>query len=351
MSADKINHFDSINGLKSFSAIGIVMMHMKANNVFEISGFFYNNVISLFANFVYIFMIISAFGICCGYYEKLSSGQISLTTFYEKRYAKIFPFFSLLILLDLISGFSTKSLIEAFADMTLVFGLLPNAAISVIGVGWFLGVVFVFYMMFPFFCFCMKSKRRAWFSFSIAIIYNLLCTVYFFDDSHIIQDLGGSRNFIFNALFFMAGCLIYMYRKQILCLNKQNRVCAFIICILLWIGYFVLHIELNKYLRYIYMMMMFSNLVIFTMGSKSKILNNSVTKFISGISMEIYLSHMFIFRIVEKLKLNYLFGIGAVSYFVTVILVLAGSIIFGLMAHFAIDKVKQQVTITKNKYL
>lgn len=39
-------------------------------------------------------------------------------------------------------------------------------------------------------------------------------------------------------------------------------------------------------------------------------LENRVTKFFSGISMEIYLSHMVIFRVVEKLKLNLILGNG-----------------------------------------
>ncbi|KDS55941.1 acyltransferase domain protein [Phocaeicola vulgatus str. 3975 RP4] len=50
-------------------------------------------------------------------------------------------------------GFSKGSLFEAFMNCTLVFGLLPNNSLEVIGVGWFLGTVFLFYMLFPFFVF------------------------------------------------------------------------------------------------------------------------------------------------------------------------------------------------------
>ncbi|WP_158223266.1 hypothetical protein [Fibrobacter sp. UWS1] len=44
---------------------------------------------------------------------------------------------------------SISELYQAFADLTLAFNLLPNPDISVIGVGWFLGLVFLFYMIFP----------------------------------------------------------------------------------------------------------------------------------------------------------------------------------------------------------
>ena len=53
-----------------------------------------------------------------------------------------------------------------------------------------------------------------------------------------------------------------------------------------------------------------------------------MTKFISGISMEIYLSHMVMFRVVEKTGLNQMFGNGVLQYIVTVMLVLAATIVF-----------------------
>lgn len=61
---------------------------------------------------------------------------------------------------------------------------------------------------------------------------------------------------------------------------------------------------------------------------KSYLLANKLTKFVSGISMEIYLSHMVIFRIIEKLGLNQIIGNGWIQYIVTVVIVLLGTILF-----------------------
>ncbi len=66
--------YGAIDGLKSLAAFGIVLMHMRANNNYEITGFVYDNVIASFTNFVYLFMVLSAFGLCCGYYEKFARG-------------------------------------------------------------------------------------------------------------------------------------------------------------------------------------------------------------------------------------------------------------------------------------
>ena len=63
-------------------------------------------------------------------------------------------------------------------------------------------------------------------------------------------------------------------------------------------------------------------------AQRSYILENRAAKFISGISMEIYLSHMVIFRVVEKIGLNRLIGNGWIQYIATVVIVLFGAILF-----------------------
>lgn len=200
-------HYGAIDGLRTIACLGIVMMHMRANNDYTISGFCYNNIIPSFTNFVFLFMTVSAFGMCCGYYEKILHNKISIADFYGKRFKKIWPFFAVLVLLDVITSPSVNALYEAFADLTLLFGFLPGAGdITVIGVGWFIGLIFVFYLTFPFFCWLIETKRRAWLSFVISLIYNFVCDQYF--------DVGRS-NILYSGCFFLAGGLIYQYKDKL----------------------------------------------------------------------------------------------------------------------------------------
>lgn len=199
--------YGTIDSLRMIACIGILMMHVQANNNYEIAGYFYNTVIPSFTNFVFLFMTVSAFGMCCGYYEKVMNQTISLSDFYAKRFKKILPFFGVLVLIDVVLSPSRAALFEAFADLTLLFGFLPNAGnISVIGVGWFLGLVFVFYICFPFFCVLLATKKRAWISFAVSLLYNFVCAEYF--------EVGRS-NILYSACFFLAGGLIYLYRKEL----------------------------------------------------------------------------------------------------------------------------------------
>lgn len=317
----KKKHYGAIDGLRMIAAFGIVMMHIRANTDYEISGYVFNTIIPSFTNFVFLFMIVSAFGMCCGYYEKMLNNQISFSDFYGKRFKKVLPFFGILVLLDVIMSPSVSSIYEGFADLTLLFGLLPNAGgISVIGVGWFLGLVFVFYLIFPFFCVLIENKRRAWIAFGVSLIYNFVCTNYF---------EVGRTNILYSACFFLAGGLIYLYREEIVKLNQ-------------WIALGIVDCAVVLYYliggNAMMCLLVSCTLLIYAIIKRGGILENRVTKFFSGISMEIYLSHMVIFRVVEKLKLNQILGNGWLQYVVTSVLVIAGATVFAVVMQKIISK-------------
>lgn len=198
-------HYGAIDGLRTIACIGIVMMHIRANNTYALSGFLYDNIIASFTNFVFLFMVISAFGMCCGYLDKMMNNQISLESFYMKRYGKILPFFAVLVLLDVMMSPSKETLIEGFANITLLFGLFPNN-ISVIGVGWFLGLIFAFYLIYPFYCVLLKDRKRAWISFCVSLILNYICNSYF--------SLSRT-NIVYCLCYLVAGGLVYLYRNEL----------------------------------------------------------------------------------------------------------------------------------------
>ena len=127
-------------------------MHVQANLGIKPSvNILTCNVIPWFTNFTLLFMIISAFSMCCGYYERVKSGAITPAKFYAKRYHRAWPFFAMMVMISFAMDPSWSTFCQSFADLTMCFNLLPNPNIEVIGVGWFLGTVFTFYMLFLFF--------------------------------------------------------------------------------------------------------------------------------------------------------------------------------------------------------
>lgn len=321
--------YDSLDGLRTFAALGIVVMHVLSNIVVKPSGsLLTERVIPFFSQFTLMFMLISAFSMCCGYYYRFRNNQISLDDFYRKRYVRILPFFALLVLLDVVLSPSLASIYEGFADVTLAFGLLPNANIKVIGVGWFLGVIFVFYMLFPFFTFLIGCKRRAWWVFLIAWGLCYLADNYF-------TPSAGRGNIVYSSIFFISGGLIFLYRETLVRTVRQWRWGFGALCILTFVVYMSFP-GINKMpLGFeTSMVILFSLWVIYAIGCDDCILQNRFTKYISGISMEIYLCHMVIFRVIERVHLEKYIGNADMLYVLTCLLTIVGAIAFSHVVKF-----------------
>lgn len=334
--------YEGIDGLKTYAIIGIALMHILSNGNYELGGFVFERLIPSFTNLVFLFMMVSGFGMCCGYYQKIKDKQISVGDFYAKRYSKIWPYFALLCTLDFVMSPSKNALYEVFANLTLCQGLLPNMNISVIGVSWTLAVIFVFYLLFPFFCFLLENKKRVWISLGCALIYNFVCVSYFFDETHIadraLVNFSARTNILYCAVYFVAGGLIFLYRKELAEFAQKHKVIAGAILLVATIAYFVLGGSTLT------MLIFCVAALVYTLGCKvGGVLVNPVAKFLGGICFEIYLCHMVIYRVLEKLHLVHLFGNGLLAYIFTAVAVICGSVVFSVCAKWFLNKIESIV--------
>lgn len=331
--------YDNLDGLRTIAAIGIILMHVMANVGYEISDNPVTRVIGTFGNFVQLFFMISAFGMCCGYYERVKNGKITLNAFYLKRYIKILPYFAILVLVDVAISHTLSSVYEGFADITLFYGFIsPTNQISIIGVGWALGVIFAFYILFPFFVFMLWTKARAWVSLAITLIINVLCVIYFGT---------ASCNIALWLCYFVIGGIIYLYRepiKRFIGKNIAIRIISLLVAIGLTVAWYFIPKKVGGFpLSTVTEGMMFAAWLMYAISVKSVILSNLVTKFISGISFEIYLAHMVIFRVIEKVGLTKLCGESTLSYVLSCVFTLIGVIAFAFIAKKAISAVEKAI--------
>jgi peptidoglycan/LPS O-acetylase OafA/YrhL len=308
--------YDNLDGLRAYAAIGIVLMHVLSNGGYGLGGFVFDKLVPSFADLVFLFMVVSGFCVCCGYYEKTVTGTLDLWGFYAKRFSRAWPFFAVLCAVDLALSPSVDALYEVLANLTLCFGFIPQNGISVIGVGWFLGTVFVFYFLFPFICSLLADKKRAWIAFGAALLLSSLCVLRF----------GLERtSFAYSGVFFLAGGMLYLYRQT---LSKWMDRFGWLI-LPVAAGGFVLYYLLGTSLPL--QLALSVILTVAALGKKNLLLQNPVTKWLSRISMEVYLCHMVAFRLLEKLNVVRLFRSELLSYLVmsgaTLALAIAMSVI------------------------
>ncbi len=320
----KKKNYENLDALRALCCFGIIAMHICANFNYQIHGLVYDVVIPSWTHFVILFLMLSGFSMCCGYYDRIQNNEIRIEDFYMRRIKKNLPFFSCLVVFAVIMEHSMDAVYEGFMEITMAFGLLPNNSLDVLGVSWTLGVIFLFYMLFPYFCFLIKNKRRAWMAFFVSVVINLLCSHYFFTDKFIapMASFTHRHTFIFCTPYFLAGGLIFLYRDQITAWVQKYKVVSIIICVAAVTGYtFLPGLKESSMLLWgkvelfpLVSILAFSVLLCFFMGVKTKILDNCVFHYFGSISMEMYLAQMVVFRGLEKIGVLTLLGRGWLSF-------------------------------------
>ena len=167
-----------------------------------------------------------------------------------------------------------------------------------------------------------------------------MCSTYFFDESHIADraavNFSARTNILYCAVYFIAGGLIFLYRKELAEFASKHKVIAGAILLIAAVAYF--EVGGNP------LTMLFSWVAarFYSLGRKwgGGVLVNPVARFIGGISFEIYLCHMVIYRVLEKLHLVHLFGNGLLAYIFTAVAVICGSVVFSVCAKWFLNKVE-----------
>ena len=302
-------HYPSLDGFRALSCIGIMMMHIQANTHYQLSGFVWERIIPSFTHLVLLFLMISGFGMCVGYLDKFQSRAVDLEKFYKRRYAKILPYFGFLIVIAVLYEPSVTNFYDATMEFLLVYGFLPNNALNVIGVGWTLGVIFVFYFTFPAFSVLLKTKRRVGIFLIIALWINFVCSNHYFTEKFITPLFTARHSFIWCLPLYVVGGGMYLYRNEIKIFCQKLRYLVLFVCVAVTVIYFLLPAEIGDFeITFYKNFVLYSFWLFYAIGVDSKILGNKLMKFLSEISLEIYLSHMFVFRFMEKLHIQYLFG-------------------------------------------
>lgn len=279
---------------------------------------------------------------CCGYYERTKCGEMRPNEFYMKRYKRLLPFFALLVVVNVVMDHDLAAVYEGFADLTLCFNLLPNADIKVIGVRWYLGIVFLFYMLFPFFVFLIDNKRRAWKMMAVALTFCFVAIEYFYTDKFIDFEVR-RHNIIYSAPIFITGGIIYLYRERLQIWSRQHSWLVAATCLLLT----AVMLTCPWLFRHMYfvvsMCLLYGSYLVYAMGNMPKWLYNSVTRYLSGISLEIYLCHMVMFRVVGLFHLELYIHHPMVLYGITCVLVLIGAVAFSHIVKYKVFPIMENI--------
>lgn len=304
------NKYYALDGVRTIAMLCILIMHVCANLPYKMHLSHIYKYVVFFGDFTALFMIVSAFSISCGYYNKILHGNFEdIIAFYKRRFIRIFPFFACLSLIDIVIAPSWNSAYECIANLSLGFGFIPHQRISVIGVGWTLGVIFIFYFLYPFLIFCMQEKNRYLLLLAISSFFAFISHDYFQLEK---------VDFLYCLIYFVVGCGLFLKKDSIVLVNRWF---ILVITVIVGIDFFLSRVIPHHISKFLFL----SAIVIYAINvsNHKTLLSNNFMHSMSKFSFEIYLSHMFAYRILEKLNLLRIFSNYILSFAFTCFLTLS----------------------------
>lgn len=77
----EFERYNNLDGLRTISCIGIIGMHIAANSKYRLNDWFGQQLVPSFNWLVFLFIMISGFGMFNGYYERIKNGEVDFNTF------------------------------------------------------------------------------------------------------------------------------------------------------------------------------------------------------------------------------------------------------------------------------
>lgn len=194
------------------------------------------------------------------------------------------------------------------------------------------GYSYALLRIFPFIVFLQDTKAKALITFVCSVILVWIGLQYAEGDSSL------NRRYILYCLpLFLSGGLIYLYLDKIRKLSRLSHYTLLLLSVILSVLPFV--VAPNAFNILLTSLAVFSIWTLYAIScsqhpAKWNLLNNKVTGYLASISLEIYLCHMVIYRVVEKCGIARIIDNPNTLYIITSIIVIAGAIAFSHIVKF-----------------
>lgn len=121
-----------------------------------------------------------------------------------------------MLLIGVLSAPNIDNIVQLFIELPLTFNFCFYPHLTLLQVGWFLGMIFTFYIIFPFFVFMMWTRKRAWFSLGVTMTLSLVSQYYYskVGDGWSDFQTAGLSIILFSPRFVIGG-ILYLYKDEI----------------------------------------------------------------------------------------------------------------------------------------
>ncbi|MEE4688833.1 acyltransferase [Pseudomonas alliivorans] len=295
---------DGIESLRAYAAVSIVLFHLAHSGgalLPESLGF----ISSHFGMGVPLFFVLSGFSMAYGYFGRLSGDSV-MRGYFVRRFARIAPFFYVMIVFQLavlyfVNGI-THSPLDVLLHATFVFNFIPHLTEGIVPASWTIGVEMVFYALFPLF---IMLCTNIWRSAAAVAISTIVATKFNIDVRPFENQISSFlyHNFVVQLPYFLWG-ILFFHIQQAIVARLEERHHRHLCWALIAFGFFgVWHLYANSAMFIFFaaqgLRTTWDTLWSIPLGSiclamalhPSRILSNRVTQYLGKISFSLYLVH------------------------------------------------------------
>ncbi|MEN3322508.1 acyltransferase [Mariniflexile soesokkakense] len=342
---EKLNYIDAIRGL----AIIMVVMHHTAQQGFvkiphAVAVFF-----SLGSRGVQLFFIASAFTLFRSYKNRSLAENMPTRNFFIRRFFRIAPIYYLAILYYIFHEslgarywLGTQPYISIYnkiSNILFLHGFSPYWTNTLVPGGWSIAVEMMFYVVFPFLFFRIKTINNAFVFLNVSLIFKLI-----FQEILSYNQLMAS-DFLWNEyLFYYFPCQLPIFALGIIMFfliqdsksirQVSNKVIIFLLVLL--------PLQIGSALDFLYLNHIIFGIIFVFFGvllskGKFRFLNIPLIRYIGKISYSMYIFHFIVISWLAKYHLMDFFDNYLINYVTRLLLVLFISIIVSKISYSLVE--------------
>jgi len=312
-----------IDALRGWAIIGVLLAHVSiVGSVIYPSWLYKITYIYVAPRGVQLFFVVSAFTLCLSWYNRKKEEKHALLNFYIRRFFRIAPLFYVVLLYFLYiqnywSGNPNHfSLPNILATIFFLNGFFPAWLNNIVYGGWTIAVEMTFYLCFPLLVSYIKSIRTSLFVLLLAMILMQGLRLYLNTLSlfHATFSTFTFEFFPSQLPVFLIGIVVFLcLNSPWTLLDRKVFKLSLVVFAFALFAQFLFHVPLiaGHYLYGIF----FGLLLVFLTKYPTKLLVNPITTHIGKVSYSMYLSHVAILYILDRIGFIHLFSTFPILHF------------------------------------
>ncbi|QVX14858.1 acyltransferase [Pseudomonas congelans] len=215
---------DGIESLRAYAAVSVIMFHLAESGGALLPGSL-SFIASHFGMGVPLFFVLSGFSMAYGYFGRLSGDSI-MRDYFIRRFARIAPFFYIMIAFQLgvlyfVYGI-THSPLDVLLHATFVFNFIPHLTEGIVPASWTIGVEMVFYALFPLF---IMLCTNIWRSIAVVALSTIVATKFNVDVRPFENQISSFlyHNFVVQLPYFLWGILFFHIHQAVFEKVEERR--------------------------------------------------------------------------------------------------------------------------------